>query len=125
MWMLVVFFLPVPSLGRLACTAARFSAVPRMYVIPKIFCLQAAVRRRLKAPSNYEGTKFYSVPGPDPRGSESGSQWSESCGSPRSSEGEYNATYYCDGDLCDYQGTFDDVLEHEKQCTQMTGKLGL
>ena len=123
--MQVASFLGVSSLGRLACTAARFSAVLRMCVTPAITCLQAAVRRRLKAPSIFEGAKFYSLPDPDPIGSESGSQWSEGCGSARSSEGEDHATWCCDGDSCEYQGTFAEVLEHENQCTQMTGELGL
>ena len=123
MWMHVASFLRVSSLVRLACTAARFREVLRMCVTPAITCLQAAVRRRLKAPRIFEGTKYYFCP--DPRGSESGSQWSEGCGSARSSEGEDHATWCCDGDSCEYQGTLAEVLEHEKQCTQMTGNLGL
>ena len=79
-------------------------------------CLQAAVRRRLQAPSFFFGAVFYFCPEPPPCGSARSSQWSE---------GEDDATYTCDGDSCEFKGTFAEVIEHENRCKQMTGKLGL
>ena len=89
-WMQVASFLRVSSLGRLACTAARFSAVLRMCVTPVIICLQAAVRRRLKAPHTFYGVKYYFLPNP-----ECGSACSSQC-----SEGEDDDTYPC----CEFVG---------------------
>ena len=94
-WWRVVSFLRVSSLVRLARTAARFREVLRMCVTPKIICAQglgfiicaqAAVRRRLKAPSILCGKVFYYYPEPP------------KCGSARSSqcsEGEDDDTYPC------------------------------
>ena len=80
MWMQVASFLGVSSLGRLACTAARFSAVLRTWwatcVTKKIIFLQAAFRRRLKAPHTYYGVKHFSLPNPE-CGSACSSQCSE------------------------------------------------
>ena len=90
-WMQVASFLRVSSLVRLACTAARFREVLRMCVTPVITCLQAAVRRRLKAPSVFCGKVFYYCPEPP------------KCGSARSSqcsEGEDDDTYPC----CEFVG---------------------
>ena len=69
-------------------------------------CLQAAVRRLLQWRREH----------PSPCGSARSSQWSE---------GEDDATYTCDGDSCEFQGTLAEVCEHENRCKQMTGKLGL
>ena len=83
---------------------------------PALTCLQAAVRRRLHAPRIFCGAVFYFCPEPP------------KCGSARSSqcsEGEDDATYTCDGDSCEFQGTLTEICEHENQCEQMTGKLGL
>ena len=90
MWMHVASFLGasflgVSSLGRLACTAARFSAVLRIRVTKKIIFLQAAVRRCLKAPHTFYGVKHYFLPNP-----ECGSACSSQC-----SEGEDDDTYPC------------------------------
>ena len=79
-WMQVASFLRVSSLGRLACTAARFSAVLRPELrrifVKKMMCLQAAVRRRLKAPHTFYGVKHYFLPNPE-CGSACSSQCSE------------------------------------------------
>ena len=82
----VASFLRVSSLVRLARTAARFREVLRMCVTPKIICAQglgfiicaqAAVRRRLKAPSILCGKVFYYYPEPPKCGSACSSQCSE------------------------------------------------